>query len=42
MLLASLFTSLFALKLYWQRFTGGIARIIAKVKGLRDTPGAER
>ena len=37
MLFATLFGSLFALKLYWQRFTSRVSRILAKIKGQKDS-----
>ena len=42
MLLASLFASLFALKVFWQRFTGRLTRILSIIKGRRDTDKSEQ
>ena len=41
-LLASLFASLFALKVFWQRFTGRLARIVSLIKGRTDTDKSEQ
>jgi hypothetical protein len=41
-MLASLFASMFALKVFWQRFTGRLSRILAFFKGQKDTPDSEQ
>ena len=41
-LLASLFASMFALKVFWQRFTGRLAKILSFIKGRRDIDKSEQ
>jgi hypothetical protein len=41
-LLASLFASLFALKVFWLRFTGWMGRILSSIKGQKDPQSPEQ
>ena len=42
MLLASLFSSLFVLKVFWRRITQGITKVLSTIKGQSDTQTPRR
>ena len=41
MLLAFLFASLFGLKMFWHRLTGGVARLVSRRRRVKDLHGEE-